>query len=177
MHNKNTFAWTGLLTLSQQQRTSHALNVRSQGQDPSGWYTWFGMIVLLSEMHRTFLLVKNVARFSVWRLIQQIHVYWITRSCISRNQQGIYSGLDQQWCLRCAAHASRQLKGLQDTQWLWTAVCSCLILTTQTQTFIQSQLNSNCSLAHQMKQSRITGVYDKACLIASAFVNMRNITL
>ena len=39
-------------TLSQQQRTSHTLSVRSQGQDPNGWNTWFGMTVLLSEIYR-----------------------------------------------------------------------------------------------------------------------------
>lgn len=57
-------------TLSQQQRMSHALNVRSQGQGPSGWYTWFGMTVSLSEMER-FIFIRNVIlqvlTSSAWR--------------------------------------------------------------------------------------------------------------
>lgn len=52
---------SGVNTLSQQQRTSHAPNVRSHGQEPSVWYTWFGMTVLLSEMNRRFIFIWNVA--------------------------------------------------------------------------------------------------------------------
>lgn len=78
---------------------------------------------------------------------------WITSSSIGRNQSGVYLGLDQQRCPRRAAHTGRHLKSLQDAQRLWTAVRVGLILTTQAQIFSQSQLNPNCILGHQMKQS------------------------
>ncbi len=65
----------------------------------------------------------------------------------------MYLGLDQQGCLRSVTHTGGQLEGLQDTQWLKAAVSVCLVLTTQTQTFIESQLNLNCSLGNKKKQT------------------------
>lgn len=76
---------------------------------------------------------------------------WPTKFTTNREQLGIYPGLDQHWCLRSAIHTGWQLKGFQHTQRLWTAVRVSLIVITQTQTSIQSQMDADCSLEHRVK--------------------------
>lgn len=135
-------------TLSQQQRTSHTPVVRSQGHEPNGWNTWFGMTVLLSKVTQF--------RFQSVSALSKCHIMilnlFMTWSSIWRKQLGMYDGLNQQRCLRGAPNTSRHLEGFQDTQRPWTAVRVCSILRTQRQTSIQSQVDSHYSLGHKRKQ-------------------------
>lgn len=73
-------------TLSQQQRTSHIPAVRSQGHEPNGWKTWFGMMVLLSKVK----MIQSVSALSKWYIMKQIQSEWPdpvvagnTRACMT----------------------------------------------------------------------------------------------
>lgn len=60
-------------TWSQQQRTSQAPAVRLQGQGPSGWYTWFGITVLLSGKQA----FCDLSGKNILLLSKDLHTCWI----------------------------------------------------------------------------------------------------